>query len=48
MARYQLARELKEDERRGLVAFLRTLTGEYQGKSLDGSVEARPPPPGRE
>ncbi len=48
MARYQLARELKEEERRALVAFLRTLTGEYQGKSLDGSVQARPPSLGRE
>lgn len=48
MARYQLARELKEEERHRLVAFLRTLTGEYQGKSLGASTQARSPFRGRE
>lgn len=34
MARHQLARRLSEDEETKLVAFLRSLTGEYQGESL--------------
>jgi cytochrome c peroxidase len=34
MARYQLGRELDAKDKRLLVAFLRSLTGEYQGKSL--------------
>ncbi|MDR2925328.1 MAG: cytochrome-c peroxidase [Azoarcus sp.] len=34
MARYQLGRELPEKERRHLVAFLESLTGEYRGERL--------------
>jgi cytochrome c peroxidase len=34
MARYQLGRELHEDQIRQIVAFLRTLTGELHGKPL--------------
>jgi cytochrome c peroxidase len=34
MARYQLARELEPAEASALVAFLKTLTGEYRGRSL--------------
>ncbi len=34
MARYQLGRELEEEEVVVLVAFLETLTGEYQGRPL--------------
>jgi cytochrome c peroxidase len=34
MAEYQLGRDLKDDERRALIAFLETLTGELDGKPL--------------
>lgn len=34
MARVQLGRELESEETQAIVAFLYTLTGEYQGKSL--------------
>ena len=34
MASYQLGRDLEEQDRTALVAFLRSLTGEYRGKSL--------------
>jgi cytochrome c peroxidase len=34
MASYQLGRDLEERDRTALVAFLRSLTGEYRGKSL--------------
>jgi len=34
MATYQLGRDLDEHDRSALVAFLRSLTGEYRGKSL--------------
>jgi cytochrome c peroxidase len=34
MANYQLGRDLPEQDRSALVAFLRSLTGEYRGKSL--------------
>lgn len=34
MGRYQLGRELSTDDVRALVAFLRTLTGEWEGKPL--------------
>ena len=34
MAFYQLGRQITDVDRRRLVAFLKTLTGEYQGKSL--------------
>jgi cytochrome c peroxidase len=34
MANYQLGRDLDERDRSALVAFLRSLTGEYRGKSL--------------
>jgi cytochrome c peroxidase len=34
MARYQLGVQLQESEEAAIVAFLRTLTGEYQGKPL--------------
>ncbi len=36
MAEYQLGRELIEEERAAIIAFLKTLTGEYKGKNLDG------------
>jgi cytochrome c peroxidase len=35
MARYQLGRKLSHEETDLIVKFLRTLTGEYQGKALD-------------
>lgn len=35
MARYQLGEQLGTDEMKKIVAFLKTLTGEYQGKSLE-------------
>lgn len=35
MARYQLGEQLRPDEVKMIVAFLRTLTGEYQGKLLE-------------
>ena len=34
MARYQLGRHLDDPEIASIVAFLRTLTGEYQSKAL--------------
>lgn len=34
MAEYQLGRDLKDDQRRALIAFLETLTGELDGKPL--------------
>nr|MBP9165015.1 c-type cytochrome [Leptospiraceae bacterium] len=34
MAKYQLGRNLEEEEIQQVAAFLRTLTGEYKGKSL--------------
>jgi cytochrome c peroxidase len=34
MGRYQLGRELSEEDVKALVAFLRTLTGEWEGKPL--------------
>jgi cytochrome c peroxidase len=35
MARFQLARTLTDEERRSIVAFLKTLTGEYKGNPLN-------------
>jgi cytochrome c peroxidase len=35
MARYQLGKQLDEADVTKIVAFLRTLTGEYQGKPLE-------------
>ncbi len=35
MAKYQLGRNLNIEERNAIVAFLKTLTGEYKGKSLN-------------
>jgi len=35
MARYQLGMKLKKDDEADIVAFLRTLTGEYRGKPLE-------------
>jgi cytochrome c peroxidase len=37
MARYQLGRRLSAEETRSIVAFLGTLTGDYQGRPLDGA-----------
>ncbi|RMI17393.1 cytochrome C peroxidase [Pseudoroseomonas wenyumeiae] len=48
MARRQLGRELSSREVARIVAFLRTLTGTYQGKALVSSIPAAPgqvPPP---
>jgi cytochrome c peroxidase len=39
MAKFQLARRLKPDELKKIVAFLKTLTGEYKGKSLARGAE---------
>jgi len=35
MAKYQLGEDLNADETKAIVAFLKTLTGKYQGKYLD-------------
>jgi cytochrome c peroxidase len=35
MFRFQLGRSAPKDNKDAIVAFLRTLTGEYMGKSLD-------------
>ncbi len=35
MAEYQLGRSLTAERRRGIAAFLATLTGEYQGRPLE-------------
>ena len=34
MAKYQYGKELSADEIAAIVAFLKTLTGEYEGKPL--------------
>jgi cytochrome c peroxidase len=34
MAQFQLARTLSNEERQGIVAFVKILTGEYKGKPL--------------
>ena len=39
MAKYQLARRLKPDEMNNIIAFLKSLTGEYKGKSLASYTE---------
>jgi cytochrome c peroxidase len=39
MAKFQLARRLKPDELKKIVAFLKSLTGEYKGKSLARGAE---------
>ena len=38
MARFQLARRLKPAELKKIIAFLKSLTGEYKGKSLAGDT----------
>src|SRR5262249_4836908 len=42
MAKVQLGRRLTAEEARAIVAFLRTLTGEYEGKPLNASRAEAP------
>jgi len=43
MARKQLGRELPQQDVQSIVTFLRTLTGEYRGRSLKSDAEQTPP-----
>ncbi|MEO8250205.1 MAG: cytochrome-c peroxidase [Burkholderiales bacterium] len=42
MFKYQLGREASREDQDSIVKLLRTLTGEYNGKSLDQAAAAQP------